>query len=1506
MENYNDDPNNDPNIDPNIIRSKSKSKSHFYSNLDSNIDSNILPINTRNKIPKTPKIPKSLKSHIKSETNTTTNTINKTRNKSEIKLNHLPNIFYKNYFKYSISLMNNNLKSKSKKKNFNYIAENSKYQNALDLLTMKSLNKDDINGIKFISSAKVKSKLLISQLINDNNTYLFFSKNKEKIKEAIDILYDKHTTVLSPIIEEKSRDSSSSYKKKYGGIDLTPSGNNFLSILSTLDCKHDFVDTVNSAITRFINATGTRNINAKIANTTHRDEINELFNNKKQLYEEDIINNSILHILGHKQPEYYPDNGDFSNFAYIDMNDTADKLDIYEKLNITPNITSDVTINDVHDKLIEYIKFFYRFDNINFMDTYKYLLDTDVKLYDKFEILNERHKKLYDKLGKQLYPFENAFDPHSSNKIEMDPVDEQLYIDITNQIFNYDAAHPENANDYKFAINKNVNKYFGFTIHKDPATNIYFPCIIFKRFVKAKMNNTVYKHLENIEKRPTRELCTNTLMRCASNLAYFHINATINQFYQVNNCTYIENRGASFNTIDNLKIYILKLIAILTNNPPNHDADMQQLLNIDMDTDASITDLRTAIIHHMVAYVYYCYENPPTGQATPKDKIETIIQILFDLKKSGDWGQALFCSKYNDFKRTENKECFFITGDRLAATRAILTNNVKTIFPIEYKLLSNVSTIKKKSILTLYRNNFNLTFENLIIDINNNLLSLAPFKHYNISIHPLFFMKQEEIALGKKQTEIITMANFNFKTYEIFMMHIYIYLYVFIHIYTIVNLDNNNHHNINYDAYEDFRKEAQDNIKNYEATHQRDRNLHTIINDLGNQRYNHFNLLNLIPIFKFKIWQEFYLANCGTPDKIARTTESIESYFRNISIEINKIKIFIKHHNDKNKSENKFNTLKVFELFIVDIENQIIRVVPTPDTLLKHINNISNLAEIYSLLLCDDKFTNDFSDAEINAIKNNDSKTAIKKIFDFDNMEIDKFLHIFNTIYSQPSQFKKYTKEVINSKLIELTNLAVIYSDIKANLDILREHIAIDKNIANETIVYLKSSFSIEDVDFINIVKSDFAISLSNSNVKDAFDKIVGSNDHYQYFITTNNLYKDLYAFYSSFILPYKFISKSSPAIQGDPNKINEIAKALTNLYTNELIIDLFSTTNAYIPFDELDVRLHEAMNRNNVSIEEMQLNLQQVYDIPTVNDTIYHEFKKDRIPRVDGGTTGKRKPGIPSGTSSKKSRLNSLSQSSSASPSPPPPPPVAPIASASVPKPRTSASSAAAAPIIVRGSRPIKDTKIYKISDTVLAIKNKKAYLKTTKSQSSNSMSVLDKSTLIALYKKLKKSCNSGENFYYNKEIFIHELRSSSHFLKPIINRDPGSRDKIPNDILADIGFIMYILTYFENILKDRPLKMFKSINKFFNVSDNIELIKYIKEHKLDYYFNSNYVIIPIIYKYLKFIIEDKERFILDKSPGRPAITFHNIYHGEYKHKIDRILYNMDILFNITKNIVV
>ena len=88
--------------------------------------------------------------------------------------------------------------------------------------------------------------------------------------------------------------------------------------------------------------------------------------------------------------------------------------------------------------------------------------------------------------------------------------------------------------------------------------------------------------------------------------------------------------------------------------------------------------------------------------------------------------------------------------------------------------------------------------------------------------------------------------------------------------------------------------------------------------------------------------------------------------------------------------------------------------------------------------------------------------------------------------------------------------------------------------------------------------------------------------------------------------------------------------------------------------------------------------------------------------------------------------------------------------------------------------------------------------------------------------------------------------------------------------------------------------------MNKIFNINKSL-LVKKIIDIPLKYYFKVDYVIIPIIYKYLKYFISFKEKYLFNKKTG---YEFATIYKEQHKDKIDKLLYNIDILFKISKDI--
>ena len=1364
----------------------------------------------------------------------------------------MPKSFYYNYFKYNLSEFENYKINKNKKFNFN--DKKNKYENTINLLNTEQITQNDVKNIKVISFAQVKSRLFISKLIEDTSVDYFFSENKENILNVINKIYNsKFKNKLSPIIEKsegKKSSTNSPHNKLYGGSKLNTHGNNFLSILGLLDCKHDFAKK-SSVINNYITNIGNNLITDKIKDIDEKDEISKLFLNNKS-FEEDILLNCIRHISGTKLPEYFNSSEKFNNLVFIDINDTNDKLNVHEELNINKSEEIAFIISNIHAKIIDYIKRFYRFDSTQ-PQNYKYLFDTDVKLYQTFDILNNRHHDLYDKLGEQIYPFENAFDPHASNEIRIpDDNTMKLYNSITDEIFNYANTQDNYNNDYNFAIKKENNKYLGFTIKKDALNNNIYPCIIFKLFNQQKMLDGKYTHIQTLISRLTRTsnenkaiLSNNALLRLTKDSVYFYINSKLNEPAPLH--TYIEYKGSSFNSIDILEVFIEKLINILKlKEASKRKEEMEKFLNIDLDSNISIDDHRKVIIHHIIAYLYYCNDNITTYSSLDSKTfniiINEIISILFDLKKSGDWGQVLFCSKYNDKMKTEKKECFFVTGDRLAAVRSILTNNVKTIFPIEYKILNNISTNKKHSILSLYRNKFILTFEVFMENINNTIFSSPVFKSFYNLLSGVLFMKHNFIR-DNSEKEIITSTNFNMDMYKIFLKYLQLRTYVYIYLYSIIELDDKNKvNNINYDEYIKLEKEAYEFNLKYENKYENAETFtpadHEKIKTFRNWRlpnYNKFDLLYNVSSIALKNFQEFYFDNISDIGKINIAITDLKT--RIYEAFDDTTTVIIPSFNKNNKDSNEFNNSEVLKTFMEDYNN--INNIKNDDLTIEQcqqiIIDIAELNETYINLLCDDKFVN----LGTYTIKDKPSKTPIKIVFDNNNKNIKNFFDTFTNIVTNSHINKDKIIDIFDTKLSEYTEKGLIYGDIQDKLNILKNYLDVISNDGRDVIVYLKRFYRDNDTRFKEILRKDFQTFLANSDNKRNFDTDDKRTEYYEDYVKTDLLKNELYIYYSSVILPYIFIllvSQSPGKLPTDKEK-EEITAALTYLYTNRNVLEICGTVKQpFITYEQLLYNLTRKTRENINHIAEIEFNKSNHYSEANIRNKILF----DALPDKQKIKTRERK------------RVNSPLNSTNSSLSPP--------------AKKYKAGSRTPPRISSREKEKIRN----------------------------------DRENIIKLYNKLKGT--SPNDFTFNKTLFTSEIVNfdKAKFLTDFPVQEPHNIHPSEEEKLKNIGVLIYILSYFEKTINDRTFNMFKTMNKIFNINKSL-LVKKIIEMRLKYYFKVDYVIIPIIYKYLKFFISFKEKILFNKKTTH---DFDTIYKEQHKDKIDKLLYNMDILFKISKDI--
>ena len=1455
------------NIDySNLFQVRKNTTSNRLYKKKSELHENLIPEKSENIIkPKNNRIPKNSE---KSETNPQISRKSETNPQISRKFDTKSkrNIFI-DIYNYRNKVLESKLSLLPKK--FDYVEEDNKYQESMMLLNKEyEIKNDDINKIKFISFSEFKSKLLLSKIKEDLSLDFFFSKNKDFLNKIINKLYfnkngDKYDfsmkKKLSTIIEENSG-------SKYGGM-LEDVGGKFLSILSVLDRKHDFMEGVNADITKYIHDEGQKFITSKFSPATPQlNEILDLFASNKD-YEEDILINTINHIMGNIPYQPYLSNANkLTSFAFIDVNDVMDKLQIYYKtLNETDSEINDINVGNIFNKLIEYISTFFNYD-MTATENYKFIFDTDIKLHAKLKNATEKkkfHHNLYNKIGEQLFPFENAFDPHASNTITINPSNIKVFREITETNFNYKPPvrylPDTKKTDYMFAVKNNVNNYLGFDIIQEGVTNNYFPCIILKKYNDVKMNNfNKYKnkifdpsltHFNTIPNSLNPAIIDYNFCSLSPHLGssvQFYIDSILNNFKH----TYIKYTCSSFTNIPILKEYIKRLIVIY-NNSPNIKDDFDALLKEKDDEFDTKPYPGKIILHFIIGYLYYCNDKDPFNDA--KQIIKEIIEILFDLKKAGDWGQALFCSEYNKKENINKKDCFFVTGDKLAAVRSLLCTNVKTILPVDYKFLSGVTTNRKRSIITLYRNRFDLTFKRFVNYIETSIFTLKPFEIFSkTGLKMEFFMKYSYIhsptvlpSQRNKHDEIITDDNFNYDTFNIFINYLKYQMQIFLYLYTITLLNNDDKkiissviRSIDYNAYkkeeeEAIAKIAEINSKGYKNIGNSDYNEIVNHDAFDIKPYNMYYLFDL-EFYSLKYFQDKYLSN------VHDTIEYQQELLKNMETNLKK---FIDKSIDT----------KFIELFNKDFDKSVSKLSNSISDCQQKLINICDIYYSYSLLLCDDRFiNNDYKKDFIDKIENDRSQTSIKRIINTNNDEITKFFYTFSSFHLDKTKFKIIAKDFITKNIENLNIEKDELEEIKSELDKLKKYLDESSSDNNKNgknlIIYFKSSIYgktpenaafLENID--NCIKEywlqnpaqDFTLPV-NASTLTPDDKAL--KEHYEEFVSSNyeTLWIDLYDYFK-IIYSQLFKGFDKSKITTDANK-TEIANILTELYANESIKEI------------------------NPYTKELTFTYGRTYD------TIVRRLVK-----------------ITHAISTNQSEFDAITQEA------------ANIAAASAAAAASDAAAAASSDATPGKKRRNEE------AASEAAKYRKPRYQQIIRDW--NTAADEDKSkvkyNVITLFNKLR---GGNKDFEYNADKFkdvITDTMPYASFLKQNVS-NIHNRQRTPNEILSEIGFIIYIIEFFEKIILNRTPDIFKNINKYFS-NVNSELINHIYKFRYDYYFDTDYVIIPIIYKYLRFIVKNKENFIFAKDES--LFTYNKIYEKQYKNRIENILYNIDVLFNIVKD---
>ena len=647
-------------------------------------------------------------------------------------------------------------------------------------------NKPQKPYVKVLTESQYYEKMIISELMEEFNIDYFFSRMKNKI------FFDqkKYEKVIN---RQFFKDKEKFHFSFQGGNNLKTSGNNLLKILHIFDAKHDFDKY--KLIKTYIDDMYENYISSSSFSQVEKELFNSLYERNGANYEEMILQYILIH-----NKDIFDTVDDNANVIYIDVNTDATKFEYFSKENKDKKRDGyDIAADDqetVYNALINIIKTFYDFKETP--DKYGYMFDTNISSV-KYDGLGETYHNIkegvFDKISTQLLPFENAYDPHSSTDIKIPDVEFDMYNQITDINFNNEIVGEE----YKSAIRDLTRKYFNFTTKN--IDGIYFPNIKFNICDITSLNDKIDRiSILSAESRNIIKSIFNIDKLSNLNLNFKHPKfkkLIFNLDARENKINIIYEK--SFNSIDMLKTFIEKFIKFKDENEAYENL-LQEATAIASSDKSELWLLFILVMYLMVS----------VQQTTFLNKKKDIISILFDFKKSGDWGQSIFCSKYNNIN-PDGKDAYFISGDKLSAARSILNGNVKTMTATDYNILEmNITDIKdvdiiknkKKSILTLYNGKNKFKFNDFYKLIEGSIFEFYAFNDIDYG-RKLFNFDEMIFDNFKKVSEItndtiIDNANFNFDYFWYFMMIVIYHIRTYIDTYSVFKVMGEDFENLSY------------------------------------------------------------------------------------------------------------------------------------------------------------------------------------------------------------------------------------------------------------------------------------------------------------------------------------------------------------------------------------------------------------------------------------------------------------------------------------------------------------------------------------------------------------------------------------------------------------------------------------------------------------------------------------------------------------------------------------
>ena len=1127
----------------------------------------------------------------------------------------------------------NNIKKKGGKSSIRNLTSSNIFKNR-DLNNFKNFDSsnDDIYKPRIISYTEYKRKLFFSELNNYYDTDNIFSNNYDEINYIY--FGDFYKTIKNDVKKNKKNNDKlddildnieiveKKNKNKKGGNLLTDDAISFLKLLHIYDSKHDFIDTIlnDTNIIYFLNN------EFKKINTTgaSKEYYNKLFNDNSNLYETNILINTIDKI----GESIFFNNTTYENFMFIEIDTNYDKY-VSLTYNDIPYNLKDANINT----LIAYIKEFFNYDNI---DNTKYIYDTEIKLSkDLTTQIGKIHHELYNRIGTQIFPFENAYDPHSSNTIEIKADDLSNYKEILTKNFNSTIIN----NEYEFAVRFNTSNYLNFDfIKKQDSAILYNPVIIFKDSINKK------KFIKYVNKiLPPEYIIKDDEINIDKKNISKNINILLNDYNFGIEYKY------SFNEIDVIKNIIQQLLIILKKPDLSGLTIKNGFLKQPMISNEP---------KYYVAYIITIYLiiaiNPDLNNFT-NDNLKELINILFDLKKSGDWGQSLFCSEYNKKYPTQN--CFFISGDRLSAVRSLMCNNVNTIFGTNYTVIKkNRLNDDTKTIMSLYKNTSISTFKDFNNFILNNVLSFTPFKKL-FCYENLNFKYFSNVDIVNDNENIINLNDirFDLTKFDIFVKVLILQMKIILYVYSVVDTSNNITREFNITRYLTREFLAEENINNH---------MYTTYNTFFNNDPNNdkFNFINYSKILN-------YINTIPTANQITTFNNIIEP-IENFLDSYYNIKIF---NDDFN------NHIEKFKPTIGDGNKCV-------NTAIIYINKIINFFDMYMIILCDKRifsnnldfiqniklqqditpitiiknYTIEYGDNIMKFIKKFQELYKVKDVNNdvFNNDKIDLLLKNINK-YNESLEKINKIKDIIDILENDYTinaDIIVFYgvmptiknkrrADIDAIITDIISYIDIWKEFINSSNIYEKNIF--------NAIKSVFKdIDIKDKNVLDFLKTKINTptsltkskkskkpNDIpikkiFNYIYLNDEIFKDfnydfkatlqikedikqipdiLFRYYVEIILPIKYINDDKIQFKPPINSYDLAKSYLNDLATNEYLKT--NNNNTQLTFDALKLFINTKLIDYNKSIYNLEIQIYKLKCRSILNNIQYY---KENISETD------------------------------------------------------------------------------------------------------------------------------------------------------------------------------------------------------------------------------------------------------------------------------------------------